>query len=222
MEEIKVWSYSATVCFKTVQRPADNPEENMPAAISPPPFKPLADTKLFQPIRLGKYELSHRIAQAPLTRMRATKEGDGVFVPNDLMLEYYSQRASKGGFQLTEATDIAHYASGYPGVPGMFTASQIQGWKRITDAVHAKGGVIFSQLWHTGRASPPSFRNGIQAISSCDIPISGKALDGTEYGDNPPRPATVEDIQRVTADFAQAAVNAIEAGFDGVEIHGMT
>ncbi|KXT01872.1 hypothetical protein AC578_2183 [Pseudocercospora eumusae] len=191
----------------------------MPSAITPPPHKPLKGTKLFEPVKLGRFQLEHRIAQAPLTRMRAVKESDGIFVPGDLALEYYSQRANKGGLQITEATDIEHYAGGYPGVPGIFTESQIKGWRRITDAVHAKGGFIFSQLWHTGRASPPSFRNGQQAISSGDIPISGNALDGTKYSDNPPRPATVEEIKALTASFAQAAKNAIEAGFDGVEIH---
>lgn len=192
----------------------------MPSAVTPPPHAPLRDTKLFEPIQLGRIQLEHRVAQAPLTRMRAVKERDGVFVPGDLSVEYYSQRANKGGFQLTEATDISHYASGYPGVPGIFSDSQIKGWRRVTDAVHAKGGYIFNQLWHTGRASPPSFRNGQQAFSSSETPISGKALDGTEYGDNPPKSASIHDIKGVTESFAQAAKNAIEAGFDGVEIHG--
>lgn len=152
--------------------------------------------------------------------MRAVKESDGVHVPGDLALEYYTQRASKGGLQLTEATDISHYASGYPGVPGIFTDSQVKAWRRITDAVHAKGGFIFNQLWHTGRASPPSFRKGEQAFSASDIAISGSALDGTEYGDNPPRPATLQDIRDTVKAFETAAKRAVEAGFDGVEIHG--
>lgn len=189
----------------------------MPSALTPPPYTPLRDTKLFTPVKIGRLNLEHRVAQAPLTRMRCVKESDGIFVPGDLTLEYYSQRASKGGFQLTEATDISHYASGYPGVPGIFSESQIKAWTRITDAVHAKGGSIFCQLWHTGRASPPSFRNGQQPFSASDIPISGEALDGTQYGDNPPRPATEEDIKTVTASFATAAKNAVAAGFDGME-----
>ncbi|KAK5116828.1 hypothetical protein LTR85_009088 [Meristemomyces frigidus] len=192
----------------------------MPAAISPPPFTPLRDTVLFKPLKLGKATLEHRIVQAPLTRMRATKESDGVYVPDDLAVEYYSQRASKGGLQLTEATDICHYASGYPGVPGVFAPSQITGWKRVTDAVHAKGGLIFCQLWHTGRASPPGLRAGKQSISASDVPISGAALDGTQYGDAPPRPMTVDEIHETTDHFAEAAKKAVEAGFDGVEIHG--
>jgi 2,4-dienoyl-CoA reductase-like NADH-dependent reductase (Old Yellow Enzyme family) len=193
----------------------------MPAAISPPPFTPLKDSLAFKPWTLRSIRLKHRIVQAPLTRMRAVKEIEGVYVPGELAVEYYRQRASDGGLQLTEATDIALYASGYPGVPGIFSPSQIEGWKKVTDAVHAKHGHIICQLWHTGRASPPSFRAGQRAPSASDIPISGKALDETDYAANPPKEATVEEIKQITADFASAGLKAIEAGFDGVEIHGM-
>ncbi|GME22315.1 NADH:flavin oxidoreductase NADH oxidase [Neofusicoccum parvum] len=193
----------------------------MPAPITTPSFAPLKDTALFKSVQLGKLALGHRIVYAPLTRMRAQKESDGVFVPHDLNVQYYKQRASKGGLLLTEATDICHYASGYPGVPGVFTPSQLAGWKKVTDAVHAEGGYIFCQLWHTGRASPPSFRAGTQPVSSSDVPISGNALDGTAYGDNPPRPLTVSEIHGLTQEWAAAAKRAVdEAGFDGVEIHG--
>ncbi|KKY26042.1 putative 12-oxophytodienoate reductase [Diplodia seriata] len=193
----------------------------MPAPITTPTFAPLKDTALFKPTQLGKLSLGHRIVLAPLTRMRAQKEIDGVFVHQDLAVEYYKQRASKGGLLLTEATDICHYASGYPGVPGVFTASQLAGWKKVTDAVHSKGGYIFCQLWHTGRASPPSFRAGAQPPSSSDVPISGNALDGTAYADSPPRPLSVSEIHALTAEWAAAAKRAVdEAGFDGVEIHG--
>lgn len=123
---------------------------------------------------------------------------------------------------MTEATDISRYASGYPGVPGLFADTQLAAWKRVTEAVHSKGGFIFCQMWHTGRASPKGLLDGNQPFSSSDIPISGKALDGTEYSDAPPRPMTVDEIKEVTTDFAKAAKNAVEvAGFDGVEIHGM-
>ncbi|KAJ5408355.1 hypothetical protein N7509_002238 [Penicillium cosmopolitanum] len=175
---------------------------------------------LFQPLRLGALSLSHRVVQAPCTRMRSTKESEGVFVPNDLNVEYYSQRASAGGFMLTEATPISRYAAGYPGVPGIFTKSQIAGWKKVTDAVHAKGAYIYCQLWHVGRATVPSFIDGKQAVSSSDIPISGNGLDGTEYAALPPRPITVDEIQELVKEYAAAAKRAIEAGFDGVEVHG--
>ncbi|KAF2806743.1 FMN-linked oxidoreductase [Mytilinidion resinicola] len=193
----------------------------MPKALTPPAFTPLADSALFKPLKFGHLSLEHRVVQAPLTRMRATKESDGIFVPGDLQVEYYGQRASKGGLQLTEATDIHHYASGYPGVPGVFTPSQLAGWKRVTNAVHAKGGFMISQLWHTGRASPSSWRAGAQAFSSSDIPLEGDALDGTKFSDNPPRPMTIEEIHSTTKEWAAAAKRAVdEAGFDAVEIHG--
>ena len=112
-------------------------------------------------------------------------------------------------------------AAGYPGVPGIFTPSQIAGWKNVTDAVHAKGGLILCQLWHVGRATVPSFIEGNPSVSASEIPISGKALDGTEYADSPPRPMTVEEIQDTVKEYGAAAKRAMEAGFDGVEIHGM-
>jgi 2,4-dienoyl-CoA reductase-like NADH-dependent reductase (Old Yellow Enzyme family) len=208
----------------------------MPKANSPTGFKELENTALFTPFKLGAIQLEHRIVQAPLTRMRSTKESEGVTVPNDLNVEYYGQRATKGGLQLTEATDITKFvrrydqcsgngidnrqAGGYPGAPGIFTESQIAGWKKVTDAVHAKGGYIFCQIWHTGRASPPSFRAGQQPVSSSDIPIEGSWADGTPCADHPPRPLTIDEIQQIVRDFGSASKNALEAGFDGVEIHG--
>ncbi|KEF58500.1 uncharacterized protein A1O9_06426 [Exophiala aquamarina CBS 119918] len=192
----------------------------MPSRTSPDGSKPLENTLLFQPLKLGGLKLEHRVLMAPLTRMRGSKISDGVYAPGDLNVEYYSQRASKGGFQLTEACPISRYAAGYPGVPGIFTTEQIAGWRRVTNAVHAKGGFIFCQLWHVGRATVPSFLDGKDCVSSSNIPISGKALDGTEYAATPPRPMTVQEIQETVAEYAAAAKRAIEAGFDGVEIHG--
>jgi len=206
-----------------------------------PEFKPLADTKLFEPVEIGALKLEHRLVQAPLTRMRGTLEveGDRIWFPDDIAVEYYGQRANKGGFQLTEATNISRLVSssnranwgeadktqcsGYPGIPGVFTDKQLKGWKRVTDAVHAKGGFIYCQLWHVGRATVPEFINGQQTISASDIPITGrdsKALNGKEYEETPPRAMTVEDIKEITATFAEAAKRAISAGFDGIEIHG--
>ncbi|XDG09860.1 hypothetical protein ABKA04_009475 [Annulohypoxylon sp. FPYF3050] len=182
-------------------------------------FAPLKDTKLFAPTKIGNCELQHRIVQAPCTRMRGVKESDGINVPGDLMVNYYGLRATKGGLQITEATDISLYASGYPGIPGIFTSSQISGWKKVTDAVHRKGGYIFLQIWHTGRASPPSFRGGKPSISSSNHPMDGDWLDGTSCASSPPSPMTVDEIQAVVKDFAAAAQNAVQAGFDGVEIH---
>ncbi|KAI0173248.1 12-oxophytodienoate reductase 1 [Hypoxylon sp. FL1284] len=187
--------------------------------MSNPTFSPLKDTRLFSPLKLGNMQLEHRVAMAPCTRLRGIKESDGVHVPDDLMVEYYGQRACKGGLLITEATDIAHYASGYPGATGIYSSSQTAAWKKVTDAVHAKGGYIFLQIWHTGRASPPSFRGGKLPVSASTHPMGGSWVDGTACEAFPPTPMTVDEIHAVTQDFAQAAKNAVEAGFDGVEIH---
>jgi 2,4-dienoyl-CoA reductase-like NADH-dependent reductase (Old Yellow Enzyme family) len=153
--------------------------------------------------------------------MRSVQEAPGVGVPGDLLVEYYSQRANKGGLQISEATDISRTASGYPGVPGVFTESQLAGWKRVTDAVHAKGGSIFCQLWYTGRAASTAMRGGVQTLSSSAIPMQGNYLDGTPCADDPPKAATIEEIHELTKTWAAAAKGAVEkAGFDGVEIHG--
>ncbi|PYH87783.1 FMN-linked oxidoreductase, partial [Aspergillus ellipticus CBS 707.79] len=110
-------------------------------------------------------------------------------------------------------------AAGYPGVPGICTPSQIAGWKTVTDAVHAKGGLMVCQLWHVGRATVPSFLDGRQALAASAIPISGGAMDGTQYADSPPRPMTAAEIADTVQEYAAAALRAREAGFDGVEIH---
>uniref|UniRef100_A0A093VQU5 Artemisinic aldehyde Delta(11(13)) reductase n=1 Tax=Talaromyces marneffei PM1 TaxID=1077442 RepID=A0A093VQU5_TALMA len=174
-----------------------------------------ASSSLFQPLKLGAVTLSHRVVQAPCTRMRASKESDGVYVPNDLMVEYYAQRASQGGLMLTEATPISRIVC----VSGIFTASQIAGWKKVTDAIHSKGAYIYCQLWHVGRATVPSFIEGKEVLGASEIPISGKAMDGNEYAATPPRPMTIGEIQETIAEYAVAAKRSIEAGFDGVEIH---
>ena len=105
-------------------------------------------------------------------------------------------------------------------MPGIFTASQIAGWKKITDAVHAKGGFIFCQLWHVGRATTPGWL-GKTPLSASNIPIPGKALDGSEYADHPPKAMSREEIAETVGEYVTATKNAVEAGFDGVEIHGM-
>src|SRR6201987_3601918 len=113
------------------------PERNIPRA------------KLFPPTQVGPYRLSHRVVMAPLTRMRSDP-GD---IPSDLMVEYYSQRASKGGLIISEATPVSIRGYGYAGAPGIYSDRQIEGWRRVTDAVRAKGGRMFLQLWHVGRQS---------------------------------------------------------------------
>ncbi|KAH8895658.1 FMN-linked oxidoreductase [Thozetella sp. PMI_491] len=182
---------------------------------------PLGKTALFTPIKLGAWALKHRVIQAPNTRMRGEKEARGVFVPGPRMAKYYGDRASNGGLQITEATDMCLDASAYPGTPGVFTPSQIKGWRAVTDAVHAKGGFIICQLWYTGRASGTSMRGGKQTISSGTTPMSGTYLDGTPTEAEPPRAMTVDEIHELTAEWAAAAKRCVdEAGFDGVEVHG--
>lgn len=152
--------------------------------------------------------------------MCCTTESPGIHIPNALVKKYYSDRATDGGLQITEATDMCFRASGYSAVPGVFTESQLQGWRKVTDAVHAKGGYIFTQLWHTGRASSSKMR-GERPISSGEIPMDGTYLDGTVCKDDPPRAMSVSEIREITDEWARAAKRAVDvAGFDGVEIHG--
>lgn len=159
--------------------------------------------------------------QAPLTRMRNEVLSRGVHIPVERAVKYYSDRSTQGGLQLTEATDICLDASAYPGCPGVFTPEQLQAWRKVTDAVHTKKGVILCQLWHTGRASSSGMRGNKQPVSSSNIPMSGAYLDGTKCAEDPPRALTVEEIHELTAEWAAAAKRAIDvAGFDGVEVHG--
>jgi 2,4-dienoyl-CoA reductase-like NADH-dependent reductase (Old Yellow Enzyme family) len=186
-----------------------------------PPLPPLGDTILFTPLSIGSLALSHRLVQSPCTRMRGIPELPGVWKCGPLTVEYYSQRATPGGLQITEATNISRLCCGYPGIPGVFTSGQLEAWKNVTDAVHAKGGYIFCQIWHVGRATVPALIEGHQTLSSSNIPIKGQAVNDDEYSDFPPRPMTVEEIETVVRDFAEAAKAAVDvAGFDGVEIHG--
>lgn len=153
--------------------------------------------------------------------MRNDFSARGTYVPGERVVKYYSDRATSGGLLITEATDICLDASGYPGCPGVFTPEQLGGWRKVTDAVHLKGGTILCQLWHTGRASSAGLRGGKQPVSSSDVPMTGNYLDGTSCAENPPRPLAVEEIHELTAEWAAAAKRAVEqAGFDGVEIHG--
>jgi N-ethylmaleimide reductase len=180
--------------------------------------------KLFSTYLLNEIELSNRFLMAPMTRSRATQPGD---VPNALMAEYYAQRAG-AGIIITEATQISMQGMGYAKTPGIYSAAQIEGWKLTTDAVHKAGSKIFLQLWHVGRVSSAKV-NGLQPIAPSAL-IAQKTnvyiFDGAPSGDatfvpvDEPRQMNKVDIENVINEFVQAAKNAIEAGFDGVEIHG--
>jgi len=171
---------------------------------------------LFDPVALGPLTLPNRLVLAPLTRNRA---GAGR-VPSALAPTYYAQRAS-AGLLITEASQISPQGIGYPGTPGIHTPEQIAGWRKVTEAVHAAGGRIFIQLWHVGRISHPSFHNGALPVAPSAIAAPGDAF--TETGLQPfpvPRALELSELPGIVADYAQAARNAIEAGFDGVEVHG--
>ncbi len=175
---------------------------------------------LFQPLNLGALSLEHRVVMAPLTRLRAARPGD---TPRPWHAEYYGQRASSGGLVITEATDISEQARGYPGAPGIYSPEQITGWRRVTAAVHAKGGRIVSQIWHTGRVSHSSMQpGGATPVSSSARPVTGAEHLDVNFAPVPfetPRALELEEIAALVETFAQATRNAREAGFDGVEIH---
>lgn len=177
---------------------------------------------LFQKQKLGQHTLSNRIVMPPMTRSRATQPGN---IANDMMATYYAQRAS-AGLIVAEGTQISPLGQGYAWTPGIYSAEQIAGWKKVTDAVHKQQGVIFAQLWHVGRVTHPDNIGGEQPISSSAI----KAKDVKVFIDNgsdepgfvdvvEPRAMTKADIDKVIGEYHQAALNAIEAGFDGIELH---
>nr|URQ29605.1 oxophytodienoate-reductase 3 [Sinningia speciosa] len=175
---------------------------------------------LFSPYKMGKFNLSHRVVLAPMTRCRALNN-----IPQPALLQYYTQRATNGGFLITEGTMISPTAAGFPHVPGIFNREQVEAWKKVVDAVHAKGAIIFCQLWHVGRASHPVLQpGGIAPLSSTNKPISKKwrvlLPDGSYEMYPTPRKLATYEIPELVEHYRQAALNAIEAGFDGIEIHG--
>ncbi|WP_313554194.1 alkene reductase [Stutzerimonas nitrititolerans] len=171
---------------------------------------------LFDPIRIGNLELTNRIIMAPLTRCRAEPGR----VPGDLMVEYYRQRAD-AGLIISEATSVTPMGVGYPDTPGIWSAEQVQGWKKITDAVHAKGGKIVLQLWHVGRISDPIYLDGQLPVAPSAIKPAGHvSLVRPMKGYETPRALETEEIAGIIEAYRKGAENAKEAGFDGVEIHG--
>ncbi len=172
---------------------------------------------LFDPVKMGDYELKNRIAMAPMTRGRAGKQR----IPNDLMAEYYFQRAS-AGLLITEATVISKQGIGWIDSPGIFTSQMVDGWKKVTQKLEPTGTPIFLQLWHCGRASHPDFHHGEKPVSASDVKLNGDMIH-TPLGKKPyeaPRPLETDEIKAVVQDYKQAAANAKAAGFSGVEIHG--
>ncbi len=172
-------------------------------------------SKLFEPLKLGDLELPNRIVMAPLTRSRSGESR----VPNDLMVEYYEQRAS-AGLILTEATAVTPMGVGYADTPGIWSREQTEGWTKVTKAVHRKGGRIFSQLWHVGRISHPMFLQGAQPVAPSAIKPAGHVSlvrPITDY--ETPRALETDEIPAIVNAYRAGAENAKAAGFDGVEIH---
>lgn len=176
----------------------------------------MTQKSLFEPYALGSLTLSNRIVLAPLTRNRA-RAG---FVPSDLAPTYYSQRAS-AGLLIAEATQISQQGQGYQDTPGIYTQAQIDGWRQVTDAVHAKGGRIFLQLWHVGRISHVALQeNGAAPVAPSAIRAETKTFVNNEFVPvSEPRALSLDELPGIVEDFRKAAANAIAAGFDGVEIH---
>ena len=174
-------------------------------------------TTLFDPIRIGELDLANRVVMAPLTRNRAAP-GE---VPSDLAAEYYRQRAS-AGLIITEASQVSPEGQGYVDTPGIYNVRQVAGWRRVTDAVHAAGGRIVVQLWHVGRVSHVSLQpDGQPPVSSTARRADTKTfIRGGFEPVSTPRALATEEIPGVVARFRDAARHAMDAGFDGVEVHG--
>src|ERR1700688_4573904 len=177
---------------------------------------------LFSPLEVGPYRLKHRLVMAPLTRMRAAKPS---LAPRPLNAQYYAQRTTAGGLIIAEASPVIATGFGSPGVPGIYTGQQIKGWREVVDAVHAKGGTIFLQLWHVGRVSHSSYQpGGVLPVAPSAVPISGElktmTADGKTASYETPRALQTVEVAGIVEAFRQAASNAMKAGFDGVEIHG--
>lgn len=174
---------------------------------------------LFDTLKIGGVELKNRIVMAPMTRSRAN---DANGTQPEIAADYYAQRAS-GGLLITEATNVSAMAKGYVRTPGIYSPEQVESWRRVTEAVHERGGKIFLQIFHTGRIALPDFLPGnAQPVAPSAVKASGQ-----NYTDHAgmkdfvePREMTIEEIKETVEDFARAAKNAIEAGFDGVEVHG--
>lgn len=183
----------------------------------------MKNSVLFDNVRLGPYTLRNRIVLPPLTRSRSSQPGN---IPNDLMADYYRQRTG-AGLMVTEGTQIEPRGQGYAWTPGIHSPEQVEGWRRVTDAVHAEGGIIFLQLWHVGRVSHTSLQPGGAApVAPSAIPADNvKVFIETGPGQgalalpSPPRALTTAEVKELVQLYAQAARNALDAGFDGVEIH---
>lgn len=177
----------------------------------------MSASKLFEPYKLGAVTLTNRTVMAPLTRNRAVAG----FVPNPLAIEYYGQRAS-AGLLITEASQVSQQGQGYQDTPGIYSKEQIAGWRKVTDRVHERGGHIYIQLWHVGRISHTTLQaDGGAPVAPSSVPAKSKTFVGGTFADvSAPRALELSEIPGIIDGFKRASANALEAGFDGVEIHG--
>jgi N-ethylmaleimide reductase len=171
---------------------------------------------LLEPIKLGDLELKNRVIMAPMTRSRADNEHNA---PTEIHSKYYSQRAS-AGLIISEGSQISSDAVGYVNTAGIYKPEQIEGWKKVTDAVHEEGGKILIQLWHVGRMSHPDFHDGKKPVAPSAINPNAQSYTYEGFKDTvEPRALTTAEVKQVVQDFKKAAKNAVDAGFDGIEIH---
>ena len=177
------------------------------------------DCKLFQPLRIGDIEVANRVVMAPLTRSRAD-EPAGDIPGSDINVEYYRQR-SNAGLIISEGTQVSPLGKGYMATPGIYSDAQVEGWKKITQAVHDAGSKIVAQIWHVGRITHPELTGGAQPIAPSAVQPKGIAYTRAGKVDLPmPRALQIEEIAGIVNEYRRGAANAIRAGFDGVEIHG--
>ena len=180
----------------------------------------MTDSILFNPIKIGAADLQHRVVMAPLTRMRAGQPGN---FAREMNAEYYAQRATPGGLLIAEASQIVPTGQGYPATPGIHSDEQIEGWRKVTSAVHEKGGLIYLQLWHVGRISHSSFQPGdTLPVSASAVPAAGNHFTSS-WSQVPfeiPRALETAEIADLVQSYRAGARNALAAGFDGVELHG--
>jgi N-ethylmaleimide reductase len=191
---------------------------NSPLPVIHPDTSDMSQTKLFEPFKLGPITLPNRLVMAPLTRNRAVPPG---MVPSPLATDYYGQRAS-AGLLITEASQVSQQGQGYQDTPGIYSKEQVEGWRKVTDRVHEKGGRIFIQIWHVGRISHTTLQpGGGKPVGPSAIRAKGKTfVNGTFTDISEPRALELSEIPGIIDDFKRGTENALAAGFDGVEIHG--
>ena len=201
------WGIALHAAMPNCSLPVNFPEPNN-----------MSQTKLFEPFKLGPITLPNRLVMAPLTRNRAIPPG---MVPSPLAVDYYAQRAS-AGLLITEASQVSQQGQGYQDTPGIYSKEQIAGWRKVTDRVHEKGGHIYIQLWHVGRISHDSLQpGGGKPVAPSAIRAKGKTfVNGTFTDISEPRALELSEIPGIIEEFKRGTANALEAGFDGVEIHG--